>query len=70
MSALARKEGALVIFDEIMSGFRYLGGSVQQATGVIPDLTCLGKALSAGMPLSALVGRRGDLSVVDRQDFV
>ena len=58
VSALARKEGALVIFDEIMTGFRYLGGSVQQATGVIPDLTCLGKALSAGMPLSALVGRK------------
>ena len=31
---------------------------MQQATGVIPDLTCLGKALSAGMPLSALVGRK------------
>lgn len=58
MAALARAEGALVIFDEIMTGFRYLGGSVQQATGVVPDLTCLGKALSAGMPLSALIGRR------------
>jgi glutamate-1-semialdehyde aminotransferase len=58
MADLARKDDALVIFDEIMTGFRYLGGSVQQATGVIPDLTCLGKALSAGMPLSALIGRR------------
>lgn len=58
MKALAHREGALVIFDEIMTGFRYLGGSVQHATGVVPDLTCLGKALSAGMPLSALIGRR------------
>jgi glutamate-1-semialdehyde 2,1-aminomutase len=58
MAALARNDGALVIFDEIMTGFRYPGGSVQQAAGVIPDLTCLGKALSAGMPLSALIGRR------------
>jgi glutamate-1-semialdehyde 2,1-aminomutase len=58
MAALAHREGALVIFDEIFTGFRYRGGSVQHATGVIPDLTCLGKALSAGMPLSALVGRR------------
>jgi glutamate-1-semialdehyde aminotransferase len=58
LTALAHREGALVIFDEIMTGFRYLGGSVQHATGVVPDLTCLGKALSGGLPLSALVGRR------------
>lgn len=58
LSAIARNEGALVIFDEIMTGFRYRGGSVQHATGVIPDLTCLGKALSGGMPLSALIGRK------------
>jgi glutamate-1-semialdehyde aminotransferase len=58
MAALARQKGALVIFDEILTGFRYLGGSVQHATGVVPDLTCLGKALSGGMPLSALIGRK------------
>jgi len=52
-----RDAGALLIYDEIITGYRYPSGSVQQATGVIPDLTCLGKALSAGMPLSALVGR-------------
>ena len=55
--AIAHRRGALVIFDEIMTGFRYPGGSVQQATGIVPDLTCLGKALAAGMPLSAVVGR-------------
>ncbi|MEO0406381.1 MAG: aminotransferase class III-fold pyridoxal phosphate-dependent enzyme [Cyanobacteria bacterium P01_A01_bin.135] len=55
---LCRANGALLIFDEIFTGFRYLKGSVQQATGVQPDLTCLGKSLSAGMPLSALIGRR------------
>lgn len=58
MAARARQEGALVIFDEILTGFRYRDGSVQHATGVVPDLTCLGKALSAGLPLSALIGRR------------
>lgn len=58
VAAVTRQEGALLIFDEIITGFRYPGGSVQQATGVIPDLACFGKALSAGMPLSALVGRR------------
>jgi glutamate-1-semialdehyde aminotransferase len=54
----ARRAGALVIFDEVMTGFRYPGGTVQKATGVVPDLTCLGKGLSAGLPLSALVGRK------------
>lgn len=58
VAAATRQEGALLIFDEIITGFRYPGGSVQHATGVIPDLACFGKALSAGMPLSALVGRR------------
>ena len=53
-----RKEGAVLIFDEIITGFRYPKGSVQKATGVTPDLACFGKALSAGMPLSALVGNR------------
>jgi glutamate-1-semialdehyde 2,1-aminomutase len=48
----------VLIFDEIMTGFRYAQGSVQKATGVIPDLACFGKALTSGMPLSALVGRR------------
>jgi glutamate-1-semialdehyde 2,1-aminomutase len=58
VAAATRRAGALLIFDEIITGFRYPGGSVQKATGVIPDLACFGKALSAGMPLSALVGRR------------
>jgi glutamate-1-semialdehyde 2,1-aminomutase len=49
--------GALLIFDEIVTGYRYPTGSVQRATGVLPDLSCLGKAIAAGMPLSALVGR-------------
>jgi glutamate-1-semialdehyde 2,1-aminomutase len=54
----ARDAGALLVFDEILTGFRHAGGSVQRATGVVPDLTCLGKALGAGYPLSAVGGRR------------
>jgi glutamate-1-semialdehyde 2,1-aminomutase len=53
-----RAQGAVLIFDEIITGFRHPRGTVQEATGVAPDLTCLGKALGGGMPLSALVGRR------------
>jgi len=55
---MAREAGALVVFDEILTGFRYRDGSVQQATGVVPDLACFGKGLASGWPLSALVGRR------------
>jgi glutamate-1-semialdehyde aminotransferase len=55
---VCREQGSVLIFDEIVTGFRHPAGSVQRATGVTPDLACLGKALSGGMPLSALVGRR------------
>jgi glutamate-1-semialdehyde 2,1-aminomutase len=57
LAAMTREAGALLIYDEIMTGFRYPGGSVQKATGVVPDLACFGKALGGGMPLSAFVGR-------------
>ncbi len=52
----ARSAGALLVFDEIVTGFRYRQGSVQKATGITPDLTCLGKALASGLPLAALLG--------------
>jgi glutamate-1-semialdehyde aminotransferase len=58
VAAVCRDRGIVLIFDEILTGFRYRQGSVQQATGVVPDLTCLGKALTSGWPLSALLGRR------------
>jgi glutamate-1-semialdehyde aminotransferase len=64
IAAMTREAGALLVYDEIMTGFRYPGGSAQRATGVVPDLACLGKALANGMPLSALVGRAGVLQRV------
>lgn len=60
LRAATRSAGALLVFDEIITGYRYLHGSVQRARGIEPDLTCLGKALASGMPLSALLGR-GDV---------
>src|SRR5262249_39728517 len=57
VAAMTREAGALLIFDEIMTGFRYPRGRVQKATGGGPDLPCFGKALGGGMPLSAFVGR-------------
>ncbi len=61
-----RRAGALLVFDEIITGFRYPGGSVQQAFGIVPDLTCFGKALGNGFPVSALVGTRQTMSLMSQ----
>jgi len=55
---LARKNGALLIFDEVITGFRFSLGGAQQYFGVIPDLACFGKAMGNGFPISAIVGRK------------
>ena len=55
---LAHAHGALLVFDEVLTGFRTSRGGAQEAYGVLPDLTCLGKAMGNGMPLSALAGPR------------
>jgi glutamate-1-semialdehyde 2,1-aminomutase len=57
IAADTRKAGGLLIFDEIITGFRYPQHSAQKAFGVVPDLACFGKALGAGTSISALVGR-------------
>lgn len=52
------KHGIVLIFDEIITGFRYSMGGAQKLFGVTPDLACFGKAMGNGMPISAVVGRR------------
>jgi glutamate-1-semialdehyde 2,1-aminomutase len=54
---LTQEYEALLIFDEVISGFRFHPGGVQALYGVKPDLTVLGKAIGGGMPLSAVAGR-------------
>ena len=54
---LADEHGAVLVFDEVITGFRVSLGGAQQYYGVTPDLTCLGKALGNGMPIAALAGR-------------
>jgi len=49
--------GALLIFDEVMTGFRLTWGGVQTLLGIAPDLTCLGKVIGGGLPLAAIGGR-------------
>ncbi len=50
--------GAVLIFDEVMSGFRVSLGGAQQRFGVYPDLTCLGKVVGGGLPVGAFGGRK------------
>ena len=56
--ALTQQCGVVLIFDEILSGFRTGPDCAQGYFGVTPDLTALGKAIGGGMPISALVGRK------------
>lgn len=53
---LTRAHGALVVFDEVITGFRLAEGGAQEHFGVTADLACFGKALGNGMPISALTG--------------
>jgi glutamate-1-semialdehyde 2,1-aminomutase len=55
----ADASGALLVFDEVISGFRVARGGAQAREGVSPDLTVLGKVLGGGLPAAALAGRRG-----------
>ncbi len=58
MRELCTRHGAVLIFDEVMTGFRFGTGGVQGFVGVTPDLTCLGKVIGGGMPVGAFGGRR------------
>ena len=66
---LARKYGALLIFDEIVTGFRLAPGGAQEYFGVMPDLAVFAKGIANGMPLSAVTGRR-DIMQLATQVFM
>lgn len=55
---LTRKRDILLIFDEVITGFRLARGGAQERFGVLPDLTCLGKIIGGGLPVGAVGGRR------------
>lgn len=58
LKALCEKNGALLIFDEVVSGFRFALGGVQEMVGVTPHLSAFGKGMANGFSVSALVGQR------------
>jgi glutamate-1-semialdehyde 2,1-aminomutase len=55
--AACTKNGALLIFDEVMTGFRVARGGVQEIEGIVPDITALGKIIGGGLPVGAFGGR-------------
>ena len=66
---LCTKHGAVLIFDEIITGFRLSMGGAQAHFGVTPDLACFGKAMANGYPLAAVVGSRDLMMVFDEIFF-
>jgi len=64
LRSLCDQHGALLIFDEVISGFRVGRGGAQQLYGVRPDLTCLGKVVGGGLPLGVYGGRANVMGVV------
>lgn len=61
---LTREHGALLIFDEVITGFRVAYGGAQGLYGIEPDLTCLGKILGGGLPVGAYGGRKEIMELV------
>jgi glutamate-1-semialdehyde 2,1-aminomutase len=61
---LCDKEGMVLIFDEVISGFRVAYGGAQELYGIKADVTCLGKIIGGGLPVGAYGGRRGIMEKV------
>ena len=64
LRTLTQRFGALLIFDEVITGFRLGWGGAQGRFGVAPDLTCLGKVIGGGLPVGAYGGRRDIMSLI------
>jgi len=64
LRSLTRQHGALLIFDEVITGFRVAYGGAQSLYNISPDLTCLGKIIGGGLPVGAYGGRRDIMEMV------
>ncbi len=64
LRAICDRDGIVLIFDEVISGFRAAAGGAQQIFGVRPDLTCLGKIIGGGLPVGAYGGRAALMELV------
>jgi glutamate-1-semialdehyde aminotransferase len=70
MREIADREDALLVFDEILTGFRFALGGAQEYYGVTPDLAAFAKGISNGYPLSALAGREDVMHTMENDDFI
>jgi glutamate-1-semialdehyde-2,1-aminomutase len=66
---LTKKNNALLIFDEVITGFRYALGGAQELFNITPDLSCFGKGLGNGMPISAVVGKKEIMNEMEEVFF-
>lgn len=66
VKSICEQNGALLIFDEVVDGFRFSIGGAQKYFGVTPDLATFGKAAANGMPLSIIAGKREIMDAVDK----
>ncbi len=64
LRTLTRKYGIVLIFDEVMTGFRVAFGGAQERFGIKPDMTCLGKVIGGGMPVGAYGGKKEIMQMV------
>ena len=67
---LTHKYGALLVFDEVVSGFRYALGGGSELCGVVPDMAAFGKGMANGYPISAVAGRKDILRQIEQGVFV
>lgn len=64
---LTSEHGVMLIFDEVVTGFRVAPGGVQEATGITPDITTLAKIVAGGLPGGAVVGRKDIMDALDHE---
>ena len=69
IALLTRQHGAVLVFDETITGFRYANGGAQEYFGVTPDLATFGKGLANGYPVSAVAGRRDLMKLMEEIFF-
>jgi len=70
LRAETEKHGAVLIFDEVMTGFRVAYGGAQSLYGIVPDLTCFGKVIGGGLPVGAYGGKKDLMSQIAPQGMV